>query len=136
MCPYANYGYIDGYDREVILCSKSNQSCPFTRYCNKVNKIIPNDRVGYTMEDCKLSKEKNIPQGSNRVRFSKVSGGVDYLYIEVDDQVIRVKNTLGDKVKDYVYLRGEEISLEPFKTKTVIKEVKSNQTEKAKESDR
>lgn len=116
MCPYASYGYIDGYDREIILCSKSNESCPFTRYCNKVNKIIPNDRSGYRMEDCRLSKLKDIPKDSYRIRFERKG----FLYIEKDNQVIKVKNTLKDKVEDYVYMKEDIdgtylISTEPFK---------------------
>lgn len=133
------YGYYDENEkyRPHLMCNLNKKMCPYVKLCLNVDRFIQIEN--FREEECYIMaeyKKKNIPSGSNYVRFSKISGGVDYLYIEVDDQVIRVKNTLGDKVKDYVYLKGEEISLEPFKIKTIIKEVKSSQTEKDKESDK
>jgi hypothetical protein len=59
--------------------------------------------------------KRNIPEGSCYVRFERNG----YLYIEYEDNVIKIKNTLdGEKVENFVYVkkyRGEyKLSLTPF----------------------
>jgi hypothetical protein len=61
-------------------------------------------------------QKKKIPPDSHYVRFIKNG----YLYVETDgDNVIKIENTLGDKVTNYVYLKktdkGYNISLKPFR---------------------
>lgn len=108
MCPYAYYGKLDNYDRDIIICKKQNSMCPFTRYCNKLNKIIPNDRVGYTMEDCKMRNEVKIPKGSSRVR--KPVSDKKFLYVDVEINgglyTHKFKNPNPEKeIPDYVYVQ-------------------------------
>lgn len=58
--------------------------------------------------------KKNIPNGANFVRF--IDKG--YLYVEIDDKVVKIKDTLGN-VTNYVYIKyvnnEYQISLTPFK---------------------
>ena len=62
-------------------------------------------------------KKRDIPVGSNYVRFTRKG----YLYVEVDDKVIKVRDTVGN-VDNYVFLRttdrGYEVSLNPFVEET------------------
>jgi hypothetical protein len=82
-----------------------------------VQKFVPTDY----MDECYIMNQelkKQIPQGSCYVRFIRN----DYLYVELDDDhVIKIKNTLGDKVTNYVYLKkykdNYKISLSPFRQK-------------------
>lgn len=106
MCPYSYYGKIEGYNREVILCKKNNGMCPFTRYCSKENKIIPNDRIGYTMRDCKMRYEVEIPSGSSRVRKEVSDESILYVDIEIDGELYTYKiNNPYKEVPDYVYVK-------------------------------
>jgi hypothetical protein len=85
----------------------------------KVGRYI--DKEG--MENCFMALEelkKNIPNDANFVRF--VDEG--YIYVEVDDRVVKIKDTLGN-VTNYVYLKkinGDyQISLTPFVEKQTTK---------------
>lgn len=125
MCPYAYYEDKTDYGRKIINCKKNNDVCPFTRYCNQKNMIIPNDRVGYTMEDCKMRYEVEIPKGSSRVR--KPISDSKYLYVDIEINgglyTHKIKNPFPNKeIPDYVYVRegleGYEIINKEEKTTT------------------
>lgn len=106
MCPYAKYKKIDNYDKEIIFCNKIKDACPFTRYCNKLNKIIPNDSYRHTMEDCKMRKEIDIPIGSSRVRKSVSNEKYLYVDIEINGKLYtkKIKNNL-KQIPDYVFVQ-------------------------------
>lgn len=108
MCPYAYYGKLDNYDKEVIICKKQNKACPFTRYCNQKKMVIPNDRDGYTMGDCKMRNEVKIPTGASRVR--KPVSDSKYLYVDIEINgglyTHKIKNPYSNKeIPDYVYVQ-------------------------------
>lgn len=108
MCPYAYYGKLDNYNREIIICKKQNKSCPFTRFCTQKDSIIPNDRIGHTMEDCKMRYEVKIPAGASRVR--KPVSDSKYLYVDIEINgglyTHKFKNPYPDKeIPDYVYVQ-------------------------------
>ncbi len=106
MCPYSYYKEIGDYNREVIFCKKMNDVCPFTRYCPKQEKIIPNDREGYTMRDCKMRNEVEIPRGASRVRKEISDKEILYVDIEIDGGLYtyKVENPY-DEIPDYVYVK-------------------------------
>ena len=120
MCKYTYYDETNS--RKPIYCKLNNKICIYSQYCVKVGRFIPKEN----MENCFMAiaeSKKNIPNGSNYVRM--IDKG--YLYIEIEDRVIKVKDTIGN-VKDYVYLRqinGEyQISLTPFVENKVVEEKK------------
>lgn len=106
MCPYAQFKKDENFENEIIFCKKQKDVCPFTRYCIKEKKVIPNDRIGYTMEDCKLRKEIDIPDGSSKVR--KEISDFDFLYIDIkigkDLYTYKLKNPYNE-IPDYVYVK-------------------------------
>lgn len=98
-----------------LICSVNNLPCMYSRYCQKVGQYIHTDNY----ESCKIIQEQlksDIPPNSYYVRM--INKG--YVYVEYNGTVIKVKNTLGDNVENYVYvrkIRGQyEISLTPFST--------------------
>lgn len=110
MCKYVYYEETNS--RKPMYCTLNNKICIYSQYCTKVGRFIPKD----DMENCFMAIEeskKNIPSGARYVRI--IDKG--FLYIELDDRVIKVKDTLGN-VTNYVYIRqynGDyEISLHPF----------------------
>lgn len=109
MCPYAYYGKLENYNRDIILCKKQdNKMCSFTRYCNKKNMMIPNDRFGYTMEDCKMRYEVEIPKGSSRVRKTVSDSKFLYVDIEIKGNLYthKLKNPYPNgEIPDYVYVQ-------------------------------
>lgn len=107
MCPYSEYKQKEGCNREIIICKKKGgEPCLFTRYCPIENKIIPNDRNGYTMGDCKLRYEVEIPSGSSRVRKEVSDKDTLYVDIEIGDGIYthKVKNPYKE-IPDYVYVK-------------------------------
>jgi hypothetical protein len=73
--------------------------------------------------------KRDIPEGSKYVRFERKG----YLYVELGDDIVKIKNTLGEKVDNFVYVHefsdGKRIlSLTPFKPEEVI-EVTNNEPE-------
>lgn len=117
MCKYSYYD--ESNSRKPMYCSLNNKPCIYSQYCVKVGRYI--DKEG--MESCFMALEelkKNIPNDANFVRF--VDEG--YIYVEVDDRVVKIKDTLGN-VTNYVYLRNfngdYQISLQPFVEKQKTK---------------
>ncbi len=106
MCPYGYYSQIDNYSREMIICKKNKEICPFTRFCSKQNKIIPNDTYGHTMGDCIMRKNIDLPEGSSRV--VKEVSNKDFLYvdIEIDNDLFtyKFKNPYKE-IPEYVYVK-------------------------------
>ena len=108
MCPYAYYGKLEKYDRELMICKKQNNICPFTRYCNQKKMMIPYDRMGYTMEDCKMRYEVKIPNGASRVRKTVSDSKYLYVDIEINGELYthKIKNPYPEKeIPDYVYVQ-------------------------------
>ena len=111
MCKYSYYD--ESNSRKPMYCSLNNKLCIYSQYCVKVGRYI--DKEG--MENCFMAlqeSKKNIPNGANFVRF--IDKG--YLYVEIDDKVVKIKDTLGN-VTNYVYIKyvnnEYQISLTPFK---------------------
>lgn len=121
MCDYAYYNPKEIL-RQKIYCKHNGKICLYSKYCVKVGKFVPSDG----MENCfmALNENKKIPSGARRVRFIKKG----FLYIEMDNGVIKVKNNTINEV-DYVYVRktnGEyEVSLSPFVEEVVITPVEN-----------
>lgn len=112
MCKYSYYD--ESNSRKPMYCSLNNKLCIYSQYCVKVGRYI--DKKG--MENCFMALQelkKNIPNGANFVRF--IDKG--YLYVEIDDKVVKIKDTLGNVV-NYVYIKRVnneyKISLNPFET--------------------
>lgn len=110
MCKYSYYD--ESNSRKPMYCSLNNKLCIYSQYCVKVGRYI--DKEG--MESCFMAlqeSKKNIPNGANFVRF--IDKG--YLYVEIDDKVVKIKDTLGN-VTNYVYIKyvnnEYQISLTPF----------------------
>lgn len=117
MCKYSYYD--ESNSRKPMYCSLNNKPCIYSQYCVKVGRYI--DKEG--MENCFMALQelkKNIPNGANYVRF--IDEG--YLYVEIDDRVIKIKDTLGN-VTNYVYLKyvndEYKISLKPFEKQQIKK---------------
>ena len=111
MCKYMQYKPLNG--REYLYCSITNNICLYSKYCNKQQKFIANER----WEQCELmNSQKNIPMGAHEVICARRG----YLYVVIDKYTIRIKNTL-NKVPEYVYVKetidGYDISETPFETK-------------------
>lgn len=129
------YGYYDGKEpyRPHLKCSINKKNCPYSKLCLMVDKFIQQDN--FREEECYIMaeyKKSKIPSGSNYVRF--VRG--EYVYIEKDNQVIKVKSNNASDFKDYAYIKEDIdgtylISIEPFKEtkstysrkKTITKEL-------------
>lgn len=117
MCKYSYYD--ESNSRKPMYCSLNDKPCIYSQYCVKVGRYI--DKEG--MENCFMALQelkKNIPNGANYVRF--IDEG--YLYVEIDDRVIKIKDTLGN-VTNYVYLKyvndEYKISLKPFEKQQIKK---------------
>lgn len=113
MCMYSFYNERENSSR--LYCKLTNDICMYSKFCTKQNKYI--HREGE--EKCFMALEANkkqIPNGAYYVRFVRKG----YVYIEIDDKVIKVKDTIGN-IDNYVYLQdnnGEyKISLTPFECK-------------------
>lgn len=106
MCPYAYYEKKEGIAYEVIMCKKTKSNCPYSKFCAKENRVTPNNTEGYTMSDCNLNREKNIPKGSVEVIHPISDLNFLYFNIETDEGIFtqKIKNTLGE-VPDYIYVR-------------------------------
>lgn len=120
MCKYMFYKEFNG--RELLFCSKINDICGYSRFCNQKNKIIPTE-----WEKCVLKDRKEIPNGAKEVLF--VRNG--FLYIRLEQKNIKVKNTF-DKVPEYVYIKegidlnDYELSLTPIEEKKTYSRRKNN----------
>ena len=98
--------------------------CMYSRFCVNANKYLPKDKE---MESCVLimeNKREKIPSGSCYIRFIRKG----YLYVEIDNKVVKIPNTLKREDIDYVYVRKVndkyEVSLIPF-----TYEIQSTETE-------
>lgn len=113
MCEYMFYK--ENNNRQTIFCSQTNELCAYQRFCSVQNRIIPSE--GW--KQCKMVNKKNIPSGAKFIKL-KLKG---YLYIENDDQTIKVWNTLGEFEQNYVYIKegiipnDYDLSLTPFEDK-------------------
>ncbi len=119
MCPYAYYKDKNEHMAHIYCKLKNNGDgfCIYAKLCMKpeVQKFVPTEY----MDECYIMNEeqmKKIPSDSYYVRFIRKG----YLYIELDaNTVIKVKNTLGDEVTNYVYLKKNKdeyiVSLKPFR---------------------
>jgi hypothetical protein len=110
MCEFSKYSQ----DGKQLMCKLTMRPCIYRKYCKKVEGIIHTDN----WDECYYRNNElkhKIPEGSNYIRFQKNG----YLYVELDeDTVVKIKNTIGEQVENYVFLkkyRGEyRISLTPF----------------------
>lgn len=112
-CIYGYYKEEETYYPR-LYCKLNGRQCIYSKKCLKQERFIPLDNQG----ECYLfnmEKKKNIPDGSRFVRFEHKG----YLFVEINDShTIKIKNTLGQQVENYVYIRQKgtdyEISLSPF----------------------
>ena len=102
-------------DEVQLMCKLTTKPCIYRKYCKKTGTFIHLD----DWSECFLRNdelERDIPSGSYFVRFEKKG----YLYVEINDKIVKIKNTLnGGKVDNYIYLKevgnGEySISLNPI----------------------
>ena len=104
--------------------------CMYSRFCVNANKYLPKDKE---MESCVLimdNKRDKIPHGSCYIRFIRRG----YLYVEIDNKVVKIPNTLKREDIDYVYVRKlndkYEVSLTPFTYEIQSTETKVEETPK------
>ena len=115
--------YVEQIDNQ-LYCTLNNRPCLYRKYCKKVGAFIHLDE----WSECYLRNEqlkRQIPEGSCYVRFERNG----FLYVEYEDNVVKIKNTLDGEVGNFVYVkkyRGEfKLSLSPFIEETkVVEEVK------------
>lgn len=120
MCEYAFYNNINNSKHPQLYCKITNKICLFSKFCTKQNKYIHREGA----ETCYMALERKInnsqiPLDAYHVRFVRKG----YVYVEIENKVEKIKNTLGDKVTDYVYLEKQQdntykISLTPFTKKS------------------
>lgn len=122
-CSYAYYND-ENKPQARIYCKITNTMCMYSRFCVNANKYLPKDKE---MESCVLimeNKRDKIPHGSCYIRFIRKG----FLYIEIDNNVVKIPNTLKREDIDYVYVRKVndkyEVSLQPFayETQQVVEE--------------
>ena len=70
-------------------CQITNTVCPFTYFCNKVNKWIPSKQMPL---NCKVKDKINIPKGYYKVRMERKG----FLYIDIKGQTYKIKNPFED----------------------------------------
>lgn len=123
MCEFAYYDNKETFRPKLYCELQKGKPCIYSRFCVRTNKFVPNDK----METCFMAiekKKKDIPNESYYVRFVRKG----YLYVEIDDKVVKVKDTIGN-VNNYVYLRvkdgGYEASLTPFVEEVEVKDVET-----------
>jgi len=124
MCEFAERSR----DGVQLLCSITTRPCIYRKYCKKTGTFIHLDE----WSECYVRNEnlkKDIPEGSQYVRFERKG----YLYVELGGEVVKIENTLKEKVDNFVYVHefsdGRRIlSLTPFKPEEVI-EVTNNEPE-------
>ena len=75
-------------------CLVTEQVCPYMYYCEKIHGFKPSPAMP---SECKIKQQAEIPKGYYRVRDVRKG----YLYIDVDDETIKVKNPF-DSVPLYV----------------------------------
>lgn len=80
MCPYSEYRE----DNRILYCTKINDVCAYSYFCNKIGKCKNTDR--YII--CPELNKREVSIGMNLVRFERKG----FLYIEVGDQVIVMPN--------------------------------------------
>lgn len=129
------------YDKEEtyfprLYCSIDGKPCIYSKKCNLVEKFIPLDNQGecYKMV---LEERKNIPSDSYFVQTSRPNKkGLLYLYVEIDDTIVKLSTQLTEINQNYVYLKkvkdSYEVSLVPFpkeEKKTYARRKKSKPTE-------
>lgn len=112
-CSYAYYND-ESKPQAKIYCKITNTMCMYSRFCVNANKYLPKDKE---MESCVLimeNKREKIPSGSCYIRFIRKG----FLYVEIDNKVVKIPNTLKREDIDYVYVRKVndkyEVSLIPF----------------------
>lgn len=120
MCPFAYYKDANEHMAHIYCKLKDDKFCIYAKLCMKpdIQKFVPTDY----MDECYLMNEhlkRQIPPNSYYVRFIRNN----YLYVELDDNtVVKIENTLGDAVSNYVYLKKIQdkyfISLKPFRQKS------------------
>lgn len=75
-------------------CLVTEQVCPYMYYCEKIHGFKSSPAMP---SECKIKQRAEIPKGYYRVRDVRKG----YLYIDVDDETIKVKNPF-DSVPLYV----------------------------------
>lgn len=87
MCEYADKN----------TCRISHEVCPWMYLCSQTGTWRPNN---YMPSNCKMKQKIEIPAGYCKVREERKG----WLYIDVDEQTIRVKNPF-DHTPLYVRVR-------------------------------
>lgn len=128
MCRYAFYNNTNNSKYPQLYCKLNNKICLFSKFCTKQNKYIHREGV----ETCYMAleqeiKDNQIPVDAYHVRFVRKG----YVYVEMENKVEKIKNTLGDKVTNYVYLDKQQdgtykLSLTPFVKKSNNNKRKKN----------
>lgn len=82
--------------REINMCKRTNNICPWVSWCSKINGW--KERAG--MEKyCKYLQKKEAPDGYYIVEFEKRG----YLYVTVGNETVKIKNPF-DLIPEYVRL--------------------------------
>lgn len=121
LCIYAYYKDNENFYPR-LYCKVSEEWCPYTKRCMKVEKFIPiDDDVWEECDRYIMEKRKNIPDGSYFVETSRPNKqGKLFLYVLTgENKIEKILSNFTELKQDYVYLRktdnSYEVSLEPFK---------------------
>ena len=112
-----------------LYCRISENWCPYTKRCQKVEKFIPiDDDVWEECDRYIMERRKNIPEGSYFVQATRPNKqGKLFLYVLIEEnKVEKIFSNLTKLEQDYIYLDKVngvyKTSLEPFKKENKVNE--------------
>lgn len=102
-----------------MYCRLNGKRCIYSKKCLKEERYVPN---GDLWKDCFImanEKKNHIPKGSFYVQCYRPNNkGKLFLYVVVDEKVVKILSDFEKIDQDYVYLRGSGdayvASLTPF----------------------
>lgn len=118
-----------------LYCKVTGNRCIYSKKCEKERKFIPN---GNLWEECFLmidERKKHIPKDSFYLEcYRPNKKGKLYLYVVIEDKVVKILSDLESIDQRYVYLKkiGEnyKVSLVPFPVEEEESKPKKKQPKK------
>jgi len=86
-----------------LYCNIDNTKCLFSKMCNEVNRYISIDNLKQCYKIMEY-KKRQIPTGSNYIVTRRPSPKGIYLYIEIEDQIVKIEFLDKNYSKDYIYV--------------------------------
>lgn len=108
-----NSFYKDNKEYSLLYCRYTEKVCPFSKRCDKVKQYIQNENYEYC-EVYIANKKDKIPKGAYKINLKKQErNGFLTLYVEKDNICEKVRTTLTEYNKPYIYIKK-------LKTKTKV----------------